>query len=188
MTSRSTQPTHPHHVSSRFQRTDPPTLKHDVIMQWPLTGANANDWWLQPWAVCSHILSGVIWHCDIEINSIHLHDSFVMVSFDSISYITYLDKYLDRYGAKHKIEKPTTPELQTIASSWPTNFCHNYTPNRNPILTTCKFATRRLLAGECRCDKQPLTTSSKINCSWSRFFEGLYRQKSPALNTCVLDC
>ena len=33
---------------------------------------HANDWWLQPTAVCSHTFSGVIWHCTKEINSIQL--------------------------------------------------------------------------------------------------------------------
>ena len=46
---------------------------------------HANDWWLQPRAVCSHTFTGVIWHCATEINSIQLHDSFVMVPLESIS-------------------------------------------------------------------------------------------------------
>ena len=35
--------------------------------------------------MCSHTFSGVIWHCATEINSIQLHESFVMVTLESIS-------------------------------------------------------------------------------------------------------
>ena len=35
--------------------------------------------------MCSHTFSGVIWHCATEINSIQLHDSFVMVTLEIIS-------------------------------------------------------------------------------------------------------
>ena len=45
----------------------------------------ANDWWLQPWAVCSHTFIGVTWYCATEINSVQLHDSFVIVPLESIS-------------------------------------------------------------------------------------------------------
>ena len=46
---------------------------------------HANDWWLQPRDVCSQSFSGVIWQCATEINSIQLHDSFVMVPLETIS-------------------------------------------------------------------------------------------------------
>ena len=45
------------------------------------------DWWLQPRVVCSHTLSDVIWHCNTELNSIQLHDSFVMVPLEVPVYI-----------------------------------------------------------------------------------------------------
>ena len=44
-----------------------------------------DHWCLQPRAVCSHTFSGIIWHCATEINSIQLHDSFVMVPLENIS-------------------------------------------------------------------------------------------------------
>ena len=38
--------------------------------------------------MCSNNFSGVIWHCAAELNSIQLHDSFVVVTLESINYIT----------------------------------------------------------------------------------------------------
>ena len=42
--------------------------------------------WLQPRAVCSHTFNGFIWHRAIEMNSIQLHDSSVMVPLESFQF------------------------------------------------------------------------------------------------------
>ena len=82
---------------------------------------------MQPRAVCSHIFSGVIWHCATEINSVQLHDSFVMVTLESISlhlhyiYITYL-KFIFftniLFQAQNTPLQNCIPSLGSFPSPW----------------------------------------------------------------------